>query len=62
VLLPDRKARRSRHLSAGTSKVTSLQDLRSVDAIAERDMVELDVAADRGSRARPAYRWFRPCV
>src|SRR5215831_8060091 len=43
---PTRKVRRYRP-SGRDVEADIMQDFRSVDAIAERDMVELDVAADR---------------
>src|SRR6266508_4660564 len=41
------------HLSRRHIESDIVQDLRSVDAIAKRDMVELDVAADRGQPRAP---------
>ena len=49
------------HLPGRHIEADVVQDFRSVDAIAERDVVERDVAADRRQRARaPACRSARP--
>jgi hypothetical protein len=53
VLLPEPRADDADHLAGGDLEVDVAQHLRPVDAVAEGDVLEGDVALIAGSAVRP---------